>query len=385
MRSYLTHEKARNADNKQRVPDQAPIPEVLQTYKNGILNSLPFGNQQAVQLLLGELDPSGAGINVEDETAKVLKEIGRQREILKSMKKSEAINGKIYSLNEHEKILTKKQTDVFLAIERLNRAISFLNKNIQDSIVPDEVETKKTDTVNPETKLTLQEAYLQPEYIIAKNMGLLDNEELSYWLDPEYLDSHDSIPDKFCGTIMELIAKDKIEQMNEPDYIEDKVDVLRGIRIGKFTGSKFTPKSEIDLLLVEYMDEMAEEVVVEGEEEEEEIEGEEDMDRRKMIVKGLYEVKSDKSGIPKSLQQDISKKIKALTEAKANGDRIMYGKTDITDRLVIGEGIEAESVGPELPAEVKRRYDIEVKMPAEIGDLYRYINKYRFALSKIWY
>ncbi|MBI4749194.1 MAG: DUF4157 domain-containing protein [Acidobacteria bacterium] len=276
-------------------------------------------------------------------------------------------------------------------VKSLNQIITALNRNIDDGFIPDavlaassskgvdvdedfkgnELDFKDEDFKGNELDLagledvipvqSLSEAQQDPRWQRAKDLGLLDDEQVRYWLQPEYLAERGGkgIPTNLKGVIVELQAKDAAEAGHEDEFIEGDVEVFKGVKIVDPEDLTETGrpriKREIDVLVVQ--------VLGDGQ----------------YVPIEVIEAKKQASKKPKGLATDVRAKVKALKEAQANGWRVIAGDEDITDLLVPNPGLQGLTAGP------TGEYDIQLPDSSEAEELYAFINQYRYALSKLWY
>lgn len=288
---------------------------------------------------------------------------------------------------------TSGSTPAARSIASLNRIIGDLNKNIDQGFIPDavqaasssqgsgfdedfkgnELDFKDEDFKGDELDLagiedvipfqSLSEAQQDPRWHRAKDLGLLDDEQVRYWLNPEYLAQRGSagIPStNLKGIIVELQAKEAAETHHEDAFIEGDIEVFKGVKIvdpGDLTDTgRPRIKREIDVLVVQVVNE-DEYVPIE-----------------------VIEAKKQAGKKPKGLATDVKAKVKALSEVEARGWRVIAGNEDITDSLILNtQVVQGLTAGP------TGEYDVRLPHSSEAEDLYNFINQYRYAFSKFWY
>ncbi len=276
------------------------------------------------------------------------------------------------------------------SIASLNRIIGDLNKNIDQGFVPDAVMVTasssnqaassssshdidvdfKDDGLDFKDEVgvgdvilsqSLSDAQHDPRWQRAKDLGLLDDEQVRYWLQPGYLAERGDkgIPTNLKGVIVELQAKDAAEAAHEDEFIEGDVEVFKGVKIVDPEDLTETGrpriKREIDVLVVQ--------VLGDGQ----------------YVPIEVIEAKKQASKKPKGLATDVRAKVKALKEAQANGWRVIAGDEDITDLLVPNPEVQGLTAGP------TGEYDVRLPNSSEAEELYAFINQYRYALSRFWY
>lgn len=276
------------------------------------------------------------------------------------------------------------------SIASLNRIIGDLNKNIDQQFIPDAVlvtasssgqaassssgqdfdddfkgdELDFKDQSGVEDVIpfqSLSEAQHDPRWQRAKDLGLLDDEQVRYWLQPGYLSERGGkgIPTNLKGVIVELQAKDAAEAGHEDEFIEGDVEVFKGVKIvdpGDLTDTgRPRIKREIDVLVVQVVNE------------------------DKYVPIEVIEAKKQAGKKPKGLATDVKAKVKALNEAQSKGWRVIAGDEDITDLLVPNPEVQGLTAGP------TGEYNIQLPDSSEAEDLYNFINQYRYALSRFWY
>ncbi|HNG92069.1 MAG TPA: DUF4157 domain-containing protein [Acidobacteriota bacterium] len=276
------------------------------------------------------------------------------------------------------------------SIASLNRIIGDLNKNIDQSLIPDAVlvtasssgqaassssghdfdvdfkgdELDFKDQSGVEDVIpfqSLSEAQHDPRWQRAKDLGLLDDAQVRYWLQPGYLAERGGkgIPTNLKGVIVELQAKDAAEAGHEDEFIEGDVEVFKGVKIVDPEDLTETGRPrvmrEIDVLVVRVLDD------------------------DQYVPIEVIEAKKQAGKKPKGLATDVRAKVKALREAQSKGWRVIAGDEDITDLLVPNPEVQGLTAGP------TGEYDVRLPASGEAEMLYDFINQYRYALSRFWY
>jgi hypothetical protein len=245
-----------------------------------------------------------------------------------------------------------------LTVDRLNRIIAALNKNIDDGVPDAEpvAAASSSSSGGARPELSLAAAQRDPRFDEARGLGLFDDPDLIYWLRPDYLAGREpkGIPEnKLKALVVELQAKSAAEDRYEPEFIEGQVDVFKGIVIEKPDGERVR---EIDVLTVWSRPDDT------------------------LVPLELLEVKKAAGKKPKSLATDIAAKVKGLVEARASGHRVMWRGEDIGPQLVVDPSkLKGLSAGPS-----DDEYDVPLKQGVADA-LYDFVNTYRYALSKLWH
>lgn len=303
-------------------------------------------------------------------------EIARQR---KATTDPLAVGRLEAAVRDLEKVKTQLEAEVSLTVARLNRIIDSLNKNIDQKLVPDaqpslggqeeekgaprgllEQPSSSRSALIPERALTMADLMRDPLYERARVLGLLDDPQVHFWVSPDYLERRGEagIPENLKGVIVELQAKEAAEERHEDAFIEGNIEVFKGVKIvnpGQLTGGgRPATVREIDVLVVAVDDEG-------------------------LIPVSLLEAKKQGGKKPKSLKTDVDAKIRDLARVEEQEWRVLTeGGEDITEDLVLGGKVEGLTAGP------SGEYHIPLN-GGEVEGLYRFLNKYRYALSGFWH
>ena len=250
----------------------------------------------------------------------------------------------------------------------LNQIVSALNKNIDGGEVPDAgphaepLEEEHKQIEHKEKEESLSDAQGDPRWQRAKELGILDDPQIIFWLGPDYLEKRGpgGLPEtNLKGVIVELQAKEAAERKYEEAFIEGDVEVFKGVKIvdpgeTTLTGNPKTIR-DIDVLVVKVLH-----------------------DGEQLVPLDIIEAKKQVKGKPKSLKTDVDAKVRDLIQVDEKGWRVIAGNEDITDKL----SKDVKDVVRGLTAGPSGEYDIRLQ-GEEVDLLYQFINRYRYVLSKV--